>query len=141
MNSEFTIAVHSLVLLAYHPGKMASSNYIADNVSTHPARVRKVMGLLKKKGYVISKEGIGGGFILNIDPEQVTLGEIYRLTSEGSLQPNWCSGDTNMPCVVASNIEVVMAKVFCDAELHLVHYFDKLTISSVLEELKTSKTK
>jgi Rrf2 family protein len=141
MNSEFTIAVHSLVLLAYHPGKMASSDYIAENVSTHPARVRKVMGLLKKKGYVTSKEGVGGGFILQIDPEKVTLGEIYRLTSVGTLQPNWCSGDTKMPCVVASNIEEVMAKVFCDAEQHLTYYFDRLTISNVLEELKTSKTK
>jgi Rrf2 family protein len=141
MNSEFTIAVHSLVLLAYHPGKMASSDYIAENVSTHPARVRKIMGLLKKKGYVTSKEGVGGGFILNIDPEQVTLGEIDRLTSVGTLQPNWCSGDTKMPCVVASNIEEVMAKVFYDAEQHLTNYFDRLTISKVLEELKTTKTK
>jgi len=141
MNSEFTIAVHSLVLLAYHPGKMASSNYIAENVSTHPARVRKVMGLLKKTGYVVSKEGVGGGFILKADPDQVTLGEIYRVTSEGSLHPNWCSGDRNMPCVVASNIEEVMAKVFCDAETHLTLYFDKFTISDVLKELKTTQTK
>jgi Rrf2 family protein len=141
MNSEFTIAVHSLVLLAYHPGKMASSNYIAENVSTHPARVRKVMGLLKKRGYVTSKEGVGGGFILQADPDLLTLGEIYRLTSEGSLQPNWCSCDTNMPCVVASNIEEVMAKVFCDAELHLTLYFDRITISTVLKELKTTQDK
>jgi Rrf2 family protein len=141
MNSEFTIAVHSLVLLAYHPGKMASSDYIAENVSTHPARVRKVMGLLKKRGYVTSKEGVGGGFILQADPDLLTLGEIYRLTSEGSLQPNWCSGDTNMPCVVASNIEEVMAKVFCDAELHLTLYFDQITISTVLMELKTTQDK
>jgi Rrf2 family protein len=141
MNSEFTIAVHSLVLLAYHPGKMASSDYIAENVSTHPARVRKIMGLLKKQGYVITKEGVGGGFILRADPDLVTLGEIYRLTSEGSLQPNWCSGDTNMPCVVASNIEEVMAKVFCEAEQHLTQYFDRITISNVLMELKTTQMK
>ncbi|MEX2460463.1 MAG: Rrf2 family transcriptional regulator [Paenibacillaceae bacterium] len=141
MNSEFTIAVHSLVLLAYHPGNMASSNYIAENVSTHPARVRKIMGLLKKKGYVLSKEGIGGGFILKADPDQVTLGEIYRVTSEGSLQPNWCSGDRDLPCVVASNIEEVMAKVFCNAEKHLSLFFDSLTISNVLSELKTTQTK
>jgi Rrf2 family protein len=141
MNSEFTIAVHSLVLLAYHPGKMASSDYIADSVSTHPARVRKVMGLLKKQGYVITKEGVGGGFILNADPDNLTLGEIYRLTSEGSLQPNWCSGDTNIPCFVASNIEEVMAKVFCEAEQHLTQYFDRITISNVLRELKTTQMK
>jgi Rrf2 family protein len=141
MNSEFTIAVHSLVLLAYHPGRMASSDYIASNVSTHPARVRKVIGFLRKKGYVTSKEGIGGGFILNCDPDQVTLGEIYRLISAGSLKPNWCSGDPNMPCVVASNIEEVMAKVFCGAEQQLEQYFDNLTISNVLEQLKDTNAR
>ena len=139
MNSEFTIAVHSLVLLANHPGKMASSDYIAQNVSTHPARVRKVIGFLRKKGYVTSKEGIGGGFILNCNPELVTLGEIYRIISAGTLQPNWCSGDTSMHCVVASNIEVVMAEVFCNAERQLENYFDNLTISNVLEKLKSVK--
>jgi Rrf2 family protein len=140
MNSEFTIAVHSLVLLAYHPERMASSDYIASNVSTHPARVRKVIGFLRKEGYVTSKEGIGGGFTLNCNPEQVTLGEIYRLISAGSLKPNWCSGDASMPCVVASNIEEVMANVFCGAEQHLEQYFDSLTISNVLEQLKSANT-
>jgi DNA-binding IscR family transcriptional regulator len=42
MNSEFVIAVHSLVLLAYRPDGMATSDEIAANVCTHPARVRKV---------------------------------------------------------------------------------------------------
>ena len=46
MNSEFTIAVHSLVLLAYLPERMASSETIAENVQTNPARIRKVMGVL-----------------------------------------------------------------------------------------------
>jgi Rrf2 family protein len=141
VNSEFTIAVHSLVFLAYVPGKMASSDCIAENVATHPARVRKVMGLLRKKGYVISKEGVGGGFILLMDPSQVTLGEVYRLTSVGSLQPNWCSGDTNLNCMVSSNIEEVMEQVFCDAERHLERYLDNLTISNVLDQIKSTHTK
>jgi len=139
MNSEFTIAVHCLVLLAYHPGKMASSDFIATNVSTHPARVRKVIGFLRKTGYVTSKEGIGGGFTLHCDPAQVTLGEIYRLVAAGSLKPNWCSGDENLACIVSSNIEEVMNQVFADAEQHLEFFFEGLTISNVIEQLKCKK--
>ena len=52
MNSEFTIAVHSLVFLAHLPDHMATSEEIAVNVSTHSARIRKVMGFLRKAGYV-----------------------------------------------------------------------------------------
>jgi Rrf2 family protein len=138
MNSEFTIAVHSLVLLAHKPDHMATSDTIAANVSTHPARIRKVMSLLRKEGYVRTKEGLGGGFMLNCDPNRVTLGEIYRLTSLGTLKPSWCSGDPGTECPVSSNMRNVMDGIFCGAELHMEQYLEKLTIAGVLEQLRAA---
>jgi Rrf2 family protein len=135
MNSEFTIAVHSLVFLAHLSDRMATSEQIAVNVSTHSARIRKVMGFLRKAGYVRTKEGIGGGFILDCDPNKVTLAEIYRLTSQGSLKPNWCSGDTSKSCMISSNMEKVMDCMFGDAEMQMETYFEKHTIESVLRRV------
>lgn len=140
MNSEFTIAVHTLVLLAHLPGRMATSDEIAMNVSTHSARIRKVMGCLRKAGYVKSKEGIGGGFILNCDPERVTLAEIFRLTSQGSLKPKWCSGDPSKPCLVSSNMESVMGNLFCDAEQYMHTFFEQHTIGSLLGKIKQKQS-
>ncbi len=136
MNSEFTIAVHSLVFLAHLPDHMATSEEIAVNVSTHSARIRKVMGFLRKAGYVSTKEGIGGGFILSCNPNEVTLGEIYRLTCQGSLKPSWCSGDENKPCVISSKMDILMGKVFIDAEKQMEIYFDGHTIGSMLEQIR-----
>ena len=136
MNSEFTIAVHSLVFLAHLPDHMATSEEIAVNVSTHSARIRKVMGFLRKAGYVSTKEGIGGGFILSCNPDEVTLGEIYRLTCQGSLKPSWCSGDENKPCVISSKMDLLMGKVFIDAEKQMEIYFDGHTIGSMLEQIR-----
>jgi Rrf2 family protein len=135
MNSEFTIAVHSLVFLANLSGNMATSEQIACNVATHSARIRKVMGFLRKAGYVRTKEGIGGGFILDCDPDKVTLAEIYRLTSQGSLKPNWCSGDASQPCMVASNMEKVMDCIFGDAEKQMETFFEQYTIGCVLRQI------
>ncbi|MFC5447261.1 RrF2 family transcriptional regulator [Paenibacillus aestuarii] len=135
MNSEFTIAVHSLVLLTHLPDHMATSEEIAANVSTHSARIRKVMGFLRKAGYVSTKEGIGGGFILSCNPDEVTLGEIYRLTCHGSLKPSWCSGDENESCMVASKMDRVMATVFTEAEKQMEKYFDQHTIGSMLRRI------
>jgi Rrf2 family protein len=141
VNSEFTIAVHSLVFLAHRTDNMATSEQIACNVATHSARIRKVMGFLRKAGYVRTKEGIGGGFILDCDPEKVTLAEIYRLTSQGSLKPNWCSGDQSQSCMIASQMEKVMDAIFGDAEKQMEHYFEQHTIGSVLRQLiKPGKT-
>ncbi|MEC0225568.1 MULTISPECIES: RrF2 family transcriptional regulator [Paenibacillus] len=136
MNSEFTIAVHSLVFLANLPDHMATSEEIAVNVSTHSARIRKVMGFLRKAGYVSTKEGIGGGFILSRNPDEVTLGEIYRLTCQGSLKPSWCSGDENKPCLISSKMDKLMGDVFADAEKQMELYFNGHTIGSMLERIR-----
>ena len=135
MNSEFTIAVHSLVLLANLPERMASSDGIADNVQTNPARIRKVMGCLRRGGFVETREGTRGGYRLTIDPQVVTLGDVYRAMAIGSLMPSWCSGDPEMDCVVGSNMEEVMCEIFSEADRQLEAYFAGITIQDVLNRI------
>lgn len=135
MNSEFTIAVHSLVYLAYLPDNMASSDMIAENVGTHSARIRKVMSGLRKGGFVDTREGSGGGYRLTIDPDSVTLADIYRVMAQGSLIPSWCSGNPGMKCVVGSNMNQVMFGIFCQAEKQLEDHFSGITISDVLKQI------
>ncbi|WP_424766570.1 RrF2 family transcriptional regulator [Paenibacillus sp. sgz302251] len=135
MNSEFTIAVHSLVYLAYLPDRMASSEMIAENVGTHSARVRKVMSGLRRSGYVDTREGSGGGYRLTIDPSVVTLADIYRVMAQGSLIPSWCSGNPDMDCVVGSNMNQVMFGIFCTAEKQLENHFSAITIQDVLKQI------
>ncbi|GGD92958.1 RrF2 family transcriptional regulator [Paenibacillus nasutitermitis] len=135
MNSEFTIAVHSLAYLAYRPDRMASSEAIAENVATNPARIRKVMSYLRRGGYVDTREGAGGGYRLTLDPAVVTLADVYRLLAQGSVIPNWCSGDPDMDCVVGSNMREVMDHIFCTAEKQLEQYFGGITISDVLGQI------
>ncbi|WP_027091293.1 RrF2 family transcriptional regulator [Cohnella thermotolerans] len=136
MNSEFVIAVHSLVLLAHRPEGMASSEEIAANVCTHPARVRKVLGCLRKLGFVATREGSGGGYKLTQEPDNVTLADVYRAMAAGSLAPSWCSGNPEMDCLVGSNMQDVMNSVFCGAEKQLESYFSQITIGSMLAQIK-----
>jgi Rrf2 family protein len=136
VNSDFTIAVHSLVYLAYLPDHMASSELIAKNVCTNPARIRKMMSSLRNNGFVKTKEGIGGGYILDCNPQEVTLADIYRTVSQGSLKPHWCTGDPDQKCLVSSNTQVVMDQIFSEAELYFEKYLEKMTIASVLEKIK-----
>jgi Rrf2 family protein len=139
VNSEFTIAVHSLVYLAYKPDRMATSEMIAHNVNTHPSRVRKVMSCLRKSGYIGTKEGIGGGYIFNCSPEQVTLAEIFRATSIGSIKPGWCSGNGDDNCMVACNMAEVMDHIFCEVEEQLIFSLQRITIHDVLERVRAAQ--
>jgi DNA-binding IscR family transcriptional regulator len=118
---------------------MATSDMIAHNVNTHPSRVRKVMSCLRKQGYIVTKEGIGGGYMLNCNPEDVSLAEIYRATSIGSMKPSWCSGKEDMECMVACNMAEVMEHIFCDAEQQLLTYLEQTKISGVLERVRATQ--
>jgi Rrf2 family protein len=141
VNSEFTIAVHSLVYLAYRPDRMATSDVIARNVNTHPSRLRKVMSCLKKRGFVAAKEGIGGGFMLSCDPDKVSLAEIYAATAIGSIKPGWCSGKVDEDCMVACHMAEVMDQIFCEAEQQLLVHLQGTTISGVLERVRQLQQK
>jgi len=114
---------------------MASSDMISDNVRTHSARVRKVMSALRKGGFVETREGSGGGYRLTLDPDSVTLADIYRVMAQGSLIPSWCSGNPEMDCVVGSNMNQVMFGIFCQAERQLEDHFRGITISDVLKQI------
>ncbi len=153
MNSEFVIAVHSLVLLAHRPDGMASSEEIATNVCTNPVRVRKVMSCLRKNGFVDTREGSGGGYKLSREPHGVTLADVYRALAAGSLAPSWCSGDPESDCLVerrrCSTIlnglksggsrrafsSTFMNSVFCGADQQLESYFETITIGQMLSRL------
>ena len=75
MNSEFCIAVHGLVFLKLKK-QCLSSEALAENICTNPARVRKVMAKLKKAGLVSTKEGSEGGYSLAKNAQQITLKQI-----------------------------------------------------------------
>lgn len=135
MNSEFTIAVHSLVYLAYVPENMASSDMIAENVGTHSARIRKIMSGLKKSGLVNTREGSGGGYRFDMNPAEVTLADVYRIMAQGSLIPSWCLSESDCDCKVGSNMNAVMYNIFCSAEQQLEQHFSAITIADVLKQI------
>ena len=72
MTSDYCVAVHALVYLN-HKAKVLSSEELAENICTNPARVRKVMAKLKKAGLVTTRTGTDGGYQLTADPAQLTL--------------------------------------------------------------------
>ncbi|WP_163539816.1 Rrf2 family transcriptional regulator [Gracilibacillus sp. YIM 98692] len=134
MNSDYSLAVHSLTLLSIMPDRMSSSSALAESASVHPVRIRKVLSMLRQHGLVETKEGTGGGFILSAEPDQVTLWEIYQITSEGSLQPK-CS-EANKQCLVGANMELVLSTIFTDAESHLGAFLQQYSIADMVNQVQ-----
>lgn len=137
MNSDFTLAIHSLSLLALQPDRMSTSDAIAESAGVHPVRIRKVLSLLKKHGIIKTKEGSGGGFIFAIDLDKVNLWDLYLITSEGALQPK-CPQSNNQ-CIVGANMKSVLFSIFLGAERHFGEYLKNYTIKEVVHLVHKEK--
>jgi len=115
MTAEFAVAVHAMELL-HHKGDVLSSETIARNVCTHPARVRKVLAKLEKAGLVEGRNGQQGGYCLVRSAEEITLLHIFDAVCSTLVKGTWRSGDMDQDCMVASGMAAVMDGVYTAVE-------------------------
>lgn len=137
MNSDFTLAIHSLTYLALQADRMSTSDAISESAGVHPVRIRKVLSLLKKQGFITSKEGTGGGFIFARDLSDINLWDIYKITSEGALQPK-CTA-ANEKCLIGANMKNVLFHIFLGAEEQLGNYLKDYTIKDIVDMINKEK--
>ncbi|WP_066648768.1 RrF2 family transcriptional regulator [Christensenella timonensis] len=130
MTGEFTIAVHALVYLN-HKQEMLSSDELAKNVCTHPARIRKVMSKLKKAGLLTTKEGAVGGYAFRLDPKGVTLRMVSDALEEPLVAAGWRSGNADMKCLVASGMAAVMDGIYAGLDRACKERLGKITIADI----------
>ena len=130
MTSDYCVAVHALVYLN-HKAKVLSSEELAENICTNPARVRKVMAKLKKAGFVKTKEGSEGGYLFDQDADWVTLDQIAQALEIRFVDTAWKSGDTDMKCLVASGMAGLMDEIFDDLNEQCRKRLKEITIGTL----------
>lgn len=110
MTGEFSVAVHALVYLN-HMKRPLTSDALAENVCTHPARIRKVMAKLKKAGFVSTREGADGGYSFSGDAHKISLAQILAALEAPVVQLTWRSGNLDLECLVASGMANIMEQI------------------------------
>lgn len=130
MTGEFAIGVHALVFLNHKKG-VRSSEEIAVNVCTNPARVRKVLARLKKAGLVQTKEGIDGGYMFNLDSSQVTLSMVADALDAVIVTAAWKSGSSDMECLIASGMADIMDGIYASLDQCCKEKLKKITIADI----------
>ena len=82
-------ALFQLALRFHDAGGVMSINEIA-NFGDMPTKfLEQILLILRKGGFVKSKRGVRGGFILAKDPKDITVGEVIRHI-EGPIEPIAC---------------------------------------------------
>ena len=134
MTSEFAVAVHALVFLN-HQNTSKSSEEIAENVCTHPVRIRKVLAKLKKAGLVDTKEGTHGGYHFIKKPENVNLLMVCKCISEKPVDVKMSTGDMDMDCQIASGMAGIMEAVYSEMDEACYDVLKRITIASIDKKL------
>jgi DNA-binding IscR family transcriptional regulator len=138
MNSDFVLAVHAMVFL-HHKTETVSSDVLAENICTNPARVRRVMTKLKKAGLVETREGRTGGGYSYQKTKQVTLGDISKALNVKFANSPWKSGDIQKPCVIASGMPYYMEQLYSELNARCEGYLNTVTIAEVEQTLMARK--
>lgn len=86
-------AIRAVLYMAAQPrGEIVLKKDICREQDITPAFLTKILQPLIKQGIVGSHRGVGGGFYLMKDPEEITLLDVIK-TEEGPLYLNLCVAD------------------------------------------------
>lgn len=136
MDTKFSSAIHTLILIAESPSPMTSED-IAASVGTNASYIRKLTALMKKVGIIDSQRG-RGGFSLAKDPEKITFAEIYRAVMEvRGIHVFDIHQNPNDGCIVGKNIQPVLGDMFHEMETELSRSLESMTLADCITKMQS----
>lgn len=137
-SSQFSIAVHVLVMLAKSVGENVKSEYIAESVNTNAVVIRRLLCDLQGANLVVSQKGAAGGTVLAKSADDINLNEIYQAVSTGEVF-SLHRQKPNQDCPVGKNIEAVLChlqkSIDSAVEEKLKHY----SLADILKAVETGE--
>jgi Rrf2 family protein len=131
-NSQFSMAVHVLSMLARSEGENLKSDYIAKSVNTNAVVIRRLLGQLNQAKLVVSQTGANGGTRLSRCPNEINLSEIYRAVNCGEVFALHAKGP-NKDCPVGKNIEAVLCCLQKDIDKGIEEKLSKYTLQGIFQ--------
>jgi len=132
LSTQSRYGVRAIFDIAYHSnGLQTQVQDISRRQEISPRYIEQIFQKLRKAGIIGSRRGPSGGYFLKKKPEEITVGEIIRIT-EGGLVPVACvdppkhsknSCKKSGACVTQS--------IWREAGKRLNEYFDSITIKDL----------
>lgn len=135
-NSRMTVAIHVLSYMVAAQKKRpdpVTSDQIASSVATNPVVIRRMLGLLRKAGLVVSHRGANAGWTLARRPEAITLLDVYRAVEDGPLFALHAS-PPNPNCPIARSIKPTLQRVYGGLETGLKRQLSKTSVARLFAD-------
>ena len=132
-STRFSVAIHILTMISASSDFTLTSGVMASSVNTNEVVIRRLLGLLKKAGFVESKSGTGGGWTLNRVPSEINIADVYRAVEQTrvlSIHQN-----PNPACQVGRNIQQTLDRVYSLAQTEMERSLGAWTLADVHAQL------
>ena len=129
-------ASRALLSLALHGGLSTPTSVrdIAERTGLPQPYLEQILLALKGAGLVRSKRGVGGGYVLARDPEQITLGQIVSAV-DGPIQAG-DFGEPHQNGACDHEGQCVLLSVWADVGQHMRHHLDSFTLSDMVSRAR-----
>lgn len=137
-NTQFALAVHALTLLGgAQPGEVLSSEVLSGSIGASPVHVRRILGVLRVAGLVVSRPGARGGWQLTKPTDQTTLAEVWRAV-QGEDQVLGLHGP-NPACTVGRRIQTELVAIDRRAARAIEQELEVTTLSTLVRQTKAGE--
>ena len=137
-NTQFSLAVHTLSVLAMRAPEYTTSGEIASSINTNPVIVRRLLSCLHHAGLVESQLGKGGGSKLAMSPQKITLFDIFRAVECDGLFAFHAKPE-NRTCPVSCGMRAAMTEVFGKTERAVQRTLENMTLASLLPSRRSNR--
>jgi Rrf2 family iron-sulfur cluster assembly transcriptional regulator len=117
-----------LVALA-EKGEMMNTIELGEKMMVSPKYLRKLAGSLEKHGLIKSIQGIYGGYVLDKQPDEIALIDIFAAFGE-KVDITGCTGDENCPL----NEKCLTRPLWKHLQKIIQHEFYKITIKKIVQQ-------
>ncbi|MEP7074377.1 MAG: Rrf2 family transcriptional regulator [Acidobacteriota bacterium] len=134
-NSQFSMAVHVLTMLARSCGRNMKSDYIACSVNTNAVVIRRLLSQLNKAKLVVSQTGASGGTRLARSPVDINLADVYKAVECGEVFALHAKSPSQ-DCPVGKNIAAVLCHLQREIDKVVGDQLSQHSLADVIEKIE-----
>ncbi len=131
LSSKLSVGIHMMTIFALKPGEPLTSEFIACSVNTNAVVIRRLLGSLRAAGIVESKTGVGGGWTLLVEPEQITLLDILRAVEPHNEIFALHRSEPNPDCPCGLHIQSVLTEVYDKIQDGMTRQLEAITVACI----------
>lgn len=135
-STKLSTAVKALCFLAEDQNSAKTSAEISTKIGVNASKLRMLLSMLAKSNIVVSGKGMKGGFVLNKEPKNIHLQEIYCSIEDRKAFHLDVQKFTGHHLSMPIQINNYFLDLFSEIQVDIEDKMTKITLQSIIDDLE-----